>query len=121
MLFRNRSDAGRRLAKALLKYKSRHPVILALPRGGVLVAAESRPPLMLPSTCCSSAGSGCQASRNLRWAPSPTASSRPSFAMTTLSNYLALALRNSRLSAGGNALRLNDDESTIWEIGPDPK
>ena len=22
---------------------------------------------------------------------------------------------------GGNALRLNDDESTIWEIGPDPK
>ena len=40
MLFRNRSDAGRRLAKALLKYKSRRPVILALPRGGVLVAAE---------------------------------------------------------------------------------
>ena len=40
MLFRNRADAGRRLAKALLKYKSRHPVILALPRGGVLVAAE---------------------------------------------------------------------------------
>jgi len=22
---------------------------------------------------------------------------------------------------GGNTLRLNDDESTIWEIGPDPK
>ena len=40
MLFRNRADAGRRLAKALLKYKSRHPVILALPRGGVSVAAE---------------------------------------------------------------------------------
>jgi putative phosphoribosyl transferase len=40
MLFQNRTDAGRQLAKALLKYKSRHPVILALPRGGVSVAAE---------------------------------------------------------------------------------
>ena len=30
MLFRDRTDAGRQLAKALLKYKSRHPVILAL-------------------------------------------------------------------------------------------
>jgi putative phosphoribosyl transferase len=40
MLFRSRTDAGRQLAKALLKYKSRHPVILALPRGGVSVAAE---------------------------------------------------------------------------------
>jgi putative phosphoribosyl transferase len=40
MLFQNRTDAGRQLAKALLKYKSRHPIILALPRGGVSVAAE---------------------------------------------------------------------------------
>jgi len=40
MLFQDRADAGRQLAKALLKYKSREPVILALPRGGVLVAAE---------------------------------------------------------------------------------
>jgi predicted phosphoribosyltransferase len=40
MLFQNRADAGRRLAKALLKYKGRHPVILALPRGGVPVAAK---------------------------------------------------------------------------------
>ncbi|MFB9261921.1 phosphoribosyltransferase [Bradyrhizobium erythrophlei] len=40
MLFQDRTDAGRKLAKALLNYKSRHPVILALPRGGVLVAAE---------------------------------------------------------------------------------
>jgi putative phosphoribosyl transferase len=40
MLFQNRTDAGRQLAKALLKYKSRRPVILALPRGGVSVAAE---------------------------------------------------------------------------------
>jgi putative phosphoribosyl transferase len=40
MLFQNRTDAGRQLAKALLRYKSRLPIILALPRGGVLIAAE---------------------------------------------------------------------------------
>src|SRR5579859_945860 len=40
MEFRNRSDAGRRLAKALSEYKGRNAVILALPRGGVPVAAE---------------------------------------------------------------------------------
>jgi len=40
VLFENRTDAGRQLAEALLKYKSRQPVVLALPRGGVPVAAE---------------------------------------------------------------------------------
>jgi putative phosphoribosyl transferase len=40
MPFQNRTDAGRKLAKELLKYRSRHPVVLALPRGGVSVAAE---------------------------------------------------------------------------------
>lgn len=40
MVFQNRTDAGRQLGEALLKYKSRHPVVLALPRGGVPVAAE---------------------------------------------------------------------------------
>ena len=38
--FRDRADAGHRLAKALAKYKGRHAVVLALPRGGVPVAAE---------------------------------------------------------------------------------
>ncbi len=40
MSFRNRSDAGRQLAKALAGYKDQQPVILALPRGGVPVAAQ---------------------------------------------------------------------------------
>jgi putative phosphoribosyl transferase len=40
MLFQNRADAGRKLARALMEYKGSHPVVLALPRGGVPVAAE---------------------------------------------------------------------------------
>jgi putative phosphoribosyl transferase len=39
-MFRNRADAGRRLARALIGYKDQHPIVLALPRGGVPVAAE---------------------------------------------------------------------------------
>lgn len=40
MSFENRSAAGRSLAIALARYKDRLPVVLALPRGGVPVAAE---------------------------------------------------------------------------------
>jgi predicted phosphoribosyltransferase len=40
MVFINRSDAGRQLAQALLPYRERRPAVLALPRGGVPVAAE---------------------------------------------------------------------------------
>ena len=40
MSFRDRSDAGQRLAAALLKYRGQPVTILALPRGGVPVAAK---------------------------------------------------------------------------------
>jgi putative phosphoribosyl transferase len=40
MPFRNRVEAGRQLVKALAAYKNQQPVVLALPRGGVPVAAE---------------------------------------------------------------------------------
>jgi predicted phosphoribosyltransferase len=40
MRFADRAEAGRRLAQALRSYRDRDPVVLALPRGGLPVAAE---------------------------------------------------------------------------------
>ncbi len=40
MAFANRVEAGRKLAAALQCYRDRAPVVLALPRGGVIVGAE---------------------------------------------------------------------------------
>jgi putative phosphoribosyl transferase len=48
MPFKNRSEAGQKLARALSKYKDQHPVILALPRGGVPVAGEVAAALNAP-------------------------------------------------------------------------
>ena len=39
-LFQDRTQAGRKLAMALGRFKASHPLILALPRGGVPVAYE---------------------------------------------------------------------------------
>lgn len=48
MLFENRPDAGKRLAGQMLHLKSRHPVVLALPRGGVPVGFEIASTLEAP-------------------------------------------------------------------------
>ena len=48
MPFKDRADAGRKLARALTGYKDEQPVLLALPRGGVSVAAEVAAVLKAP-------------------------------------------------------------------------
>jgi predicted phosphoribosyltransferase len=38
MIFRNREDAARQLSEALVQYRGRHPLVLAIPRGAVPMA-----------------------------------------------------------------------------------
>jgi predicted phosphoribosyltransferase len=39
-MFRDRNDAGRRLAKELISYRSAVDIVIGLARGGVMIAAE---------------------------------------------------------------------------------
>ncbi len=39
-MFKDRSDAGRLLARSLMRFRDRAPIVVALPRGGVPVAYE---------------------------------------------------------------------------------
>ncbi|NBC02344.1 MAG: phosphoribosyltransferase [Bacteroidetes bacterium] len=39
-MFLNRSDAGKKLAKKLTGYKTKNPIVLAIPRGGVVIGYE---------------------------------------------------------------------------------
>jgi predicted phosphoribosyltransferase len=48
MPFSDRAEAGRKLARALASYKDRHPVVLALPRGGAPIGAEIAAALEAP-------------------------------------------------------------------------
>lgn len=48
MHFRDRTDAGRRLAQALMKYQNQDGVVYALPRGGVVLGAEVARALGMP-------------------------------------------------------------------------
>lgn len=48
MLFRNREEAGKRLAGALMQFKGKDVVVLGIPRGGVVVANEVAKALEAP-------------------------------------------------------------------------
>lgn len=48
IFFKDRIDAGKRLANKLLRYKSENAVVIGLPRGGVVVASEVAKALNLP-------------------------------------------------------------------------
>jgi len=70
-IFRDRRDAGRDLAQRLVRYANRPDVtVLALPRGGVPVAAELAEALHAPLDVFVVRKLGVGDSLNSRWGPS---------------------------------------------------
>ncbi|WP_413775049.1 hypothetical protein [Brucella sp. JSBI001] len=64
-MFRDRNEAGRKLAGELAKLKLVDPVVLALPRGGVPVAVEIANALKAPLDLIIVRKVGCQSERNI--------------------------------------------------------
>lgn len=48
MIYKDRYDAGQQLAEKLLKYKNEKPIVVALPRGGVILGYEVAKVLQSP-------------------------------------------------------------------------
>lgn len=48
MLYKDRYDAGQKLAESLYQFKNENPIILALPRGGVIIGYEIAKTLNAP-------------------------------------------------------------------------
>lgn len=48
MLYKDRQDAGQQLANTLINYKDRKPVVIALPRGGIVLGYEVAKALNAP-------------------------------------------------------------------------
>src|SRR2546422_309408 len=48
LVFEDRAEAGRILARLLLRYREENPIVLALPRGGVVVGFEVARALKAP-------------------------------------------------------------------------
>jgi predicted phosphoribosyltransferase len=46
--FKNREEAAKKLAKELIKFRGKNPVVLAIPRGGVVIAYEVAKTLNAP-------------------------------------------------------------------------
>ncbi|GGM67244.1 phosphoribosyltransferase [Thermogymnomonas acidicola] len=76
-MFRDRAEAGKRLAEVVIKYGATSPIVLAIPRGGVVVGAEVSARLGCPMDViiCSKLGAPlepelavgaiCESSRNI--------------------------------------------------------
>ena len=78
MRFRDRQEAGWRLARALAHLRHEHPVVVGLPRGGVLSPPRWHASCTLRSTSSWCASSVTRASPSSASAPSPRTACRSS-------------------------------------------